>query len=190
MKKKLFDRNRVTEETEDNSESDNWFEQLLKSNFDHLVASVGISRNRSVVERPPLGLPCSITRGHSRLKWYFIQTFCPSENKQGIKNVNITYFILARCEWFFKALFWICVNKLSSLKQNGQSKNWIKAFIFTFWLYSQNWLPLRWWHLTIVTGPWDFETSKQRSSIRISLSIVNEKTWNQDFKERTTNSII
>ena len=97
------------------------------------MASVGISRNRSVVERPPLGLPCSITRGHSRLKWYFIQTFCPSENKQGIKNVNITYFILARCEWFFKALFWICVNKLSSLKQNGQngqSKKLNQSFYF------------------------------------------------------------
>ena len=146
MKKKLFDRNRVTEETEDNSESDNWFEQLLKSNFDHLVASVGISRNRSVVERPPLGLPCSITRGHSRLKWYFIRTFCPNENEHRMKNLNLTYFILARCEWFFKALFWICVNKLSSLKQNGQNglrakKCRYKIRALNFWFLPFDYIP-------------------------------------------------
>lgn len=46
--------------------------------------------------------------------------------------------------------------------------------------YSQSWLPFKWWHLSIVTGPLSLETSKHRSSVRISLLAVYEKTLREN----------
>lgn len=47
--------------------------------------------------------------------------------------------------------------------------------------YSNIWLPFMWWHLSMTTGPLRRETSRQRSSVLISLSAVYENTWKQDF---------
>lgn len=38
--------------------------------------------------------------------------------------------------------------------------------------YSNIWLPFMWWHLSMTTGPLRRETSRQRSSVLISLSAV------------------
>lgn len=43
--------------------------------------------------------------------------------------------------------------------------------------YSNIWLPFMWWHLSMRTGPLRRETSRQRSSVLISLSAVYENTW-------------
>lgn len=43
--------------------------------------------------------------------------------------------------------------------------------------YSNIWLPLMWWHLSMRTGPLRRDTSRQRSSVLISLSAVYENTW-------------
>lgn len=42
--------------------------------------------------------------------------------------------------------------------------------------YSHSWLPLMWWHLSMITGPFSLDTSKHKSSVRISLSAVYENT--------------
>lgn len=56
--------------------------------------------------------------------------------------------------------------------------NWLHAL--TRGSYSHSWLPFRWWHLSIITGPFSLDTSRHRSSVRISLLAVYEKTCKHD----------
>lgn len=48
--------------------------------------------------------------------------------------------------------------------------NWLHAL--TRGSYSHSWLPFRWWHLSIITGPFSLDTSRHRSSVLISLLAV------------------
>lgn len=56
--------------------------------------------------------------------------------------------------------------------------------------YWNIWLPFMWWHLCMTTGPLRRDTSKQRSSVRISLSAVYENTWDQVHKKEKSSSSV
>lgn len=55
--------------------------------------------------------------------------------------------------------------------------DWSKSLINTSASYSNIWLPFMWWHFSMMTGPFRRDTSRQRSSVRISLSAVYENTY-------------
>lgn len=52
-----------------------------------------------------------------------------------------------------------------------------KSLIHTSASYSNIWLPFMWWHFSMMTGPFRRDTSRHRSSVRISLSAVYENTY-------------
>lgn len=83
----------------------------------------------------------------------------------------------------------ISISSMSlSLHRPSGANNLVMDYLAILWntdptsaSYSNIWLPFMWWHLSMTTGPLRRETSRQRSSVLISLSAVYENTWKQDF---------